>query len=170
MQANRALVAIGISSIVIAMLGCNTHQSSKPKAQHFVSASAVEEQTTPIKLSDVRERGIQGLLGKKLGTIARVDGRVVKDEYNFKAAPDAWLIIERVDGVKLDTQARFELNPRYFNDPPAPKIGDTFSYMAYETGAYDGIVDGEFDYLESYAGTGYFFRLRLVVFADATAK
>lgn len=62
----------------------------------------------PVTLKDIRERGVAGKLGPRLGTIVEVSGEVVGNTSRGKA--DAlepfFLRIDEVDGVRLKAPRR----------------------------------------------------------------
>jgi len=119
----------------------------------------------PTPLAEIHERGVEGRLGARLGTIVTVAGTVVPNTSNRKEDLSApyFLSIESVDGRELDEPVlyRFEAHRRTKVEPP--QIDDRFSYAAYETGEFAGAPEGLWNYMRGYATTGYQFETRLFV-------
>jgi hypothetical protein len=125
------------------------------------------EQADPIPLNDVHDRGIEGTLGPRLGTIVEVSGRVVKNESDAKAdaSEPFFLRIDAVDGKNLDRSRVFAASSMRLRDEiPDLAVGDRFRCVGYETGHYGGLVDGEGDYVPLRADVvGFHFDVSFVV-------
>src|SRR5579863_8248920 len=63
----------------------------------------------PLQLKDVRDRGIEGTLGRPLGTVVEVSGKVIANESLAKVdmGEPFFLRIDAVDGRKLATPTSF---------------------------------------------------------------
>ena len=121
---------------------------------------------SPIPLSELRDRGIAGRLGPKLGTMCQVTGVVVQNKSNAKAdvSEPFFLQINTIDGKKLEIPRLFSSSTMQLKRRVAGlKVGDTFDCIGYETGSYTGAPDGLFDHVESFATQGYFFEVNFVV-------
>jgi hypothetical protein len=135
-----------------------------------VTASALwaqphaKKSSEPISLEEIRERGISGELGPRLGAIVEVAGEFVANTQRTKAtsAEKFMLSITSVKGHRLNAPVQYPLSKSPFIKPEfklrvPPKIGDKFRFIGYETGSFTGSPEGEFDYVEPYATTDYFF-------------
>ena len=130
------------------------------------SAPTTQPQS-PISLKDVYARGIEGRLGMRLGTIAEISGDVVPNTSKAKADDDEpfFLKITAVDGKPLAEPVLYPFIKQNSGINVAPKIGDKFRFVGFETGRFDGSPDGELKYVPAYATTGFGFHTRFVVLA-----
>jgi hypothetical protein len=126
-----------------------------------------ESAAKPVSLQEIHQRGVEGRLGVKLGTIVTIKGSVVPNTSRSKAdvSERFFLSIEQIDGESLDKPIQFPFRSK-FDSKPLPKIGDEFSYVAYETGRFEGTPDGEFDYVQAYADIGFGFGTELLLIAE----
>lgn len=100
----------------------------------------------PVPLKDIRERGVEGTLGPRLGTIVDVSGEVVANDSRAKAdaSEPFFLRIEEVDGVRLEAPRSFSSTAMpLIRNVPDLKVGDAFRCFGYETGEFRGLADGE---------------------------
>jgi hypothetical protein len=120
----------------------------------------------PVLLKDIAERGVEGRLGVRLGTIVEAAGEVVANTSRAMIDADVpfFLQINTVDGRDLDKPVlyRFDMANQWVK-VKTPKIGDSFRYAGYETGGFGGSPAGEFDYVGEYATTGYGFATRFAI-------
>jgi len=152
----------------------------RPHTLIFVASSAViagacllsrgdgpsASQPSPIPLSELRERGVAGRLGLRMGTIVEVTGVVVENKSNAKAdvSEPFFLRVDSVDGRKLDTPQLFSSSAmELIRRVPALKVGDSFKCIGYERGGFQGSPDGEFKYVGPYATQGFYFHVEFVV-------
>jgi hypothetical protein len=126
----------------------------------------------PISLDDIRQRGIQGRLGHRLGTIITIQGEVVNptDPPSKLDLGQTLLEVRAVNGILLVKPTIIYFTPFRFSEVQKPSVGTKFEYIGYETGGYSGIVDGEFDYIPAYASTGYSFTTSFLILRDKLKK
>jgi hypothetical protein len=128
--------------------------------------AASSSPSAPIPLREVRERGVAGRLGPRLGTIVEVTGTVVENESNAKAdvSEPFFLRIEQVNGKPLQTPQLFSSSAmQLIRNIPSLQVGDQFTCVGYERGEFRGSPDGEFEYAQPYATQGFFFWIEFVV-------
>jgi len=119
----------------------------------------------PLTLREIQARGIEGRLGLKLGTVLQVAGEVVPNTSRKKAeAGDPFFLrITTVNGTPLKQPVEYRFLSHPLANVPQPKIGDTFRFAGYETGAYTGSPDHEFDYIPAYQTTGFAFNTEFLI-------
>ena len=120
----------------------------------------------PVTLEEVRERGLAGRLGPRLGTVLTVAGVVVENRSRAKAdeGEPFFLRIDAVDGRPLATPVLYAASAMdVARDAPGLKVGDRFRCAGFETGDFRGAADGEFRYVESYADQSFHFAPRFAV-------
>jgi hypothetical protein len=133
----------------------------------IVRADAADQPAAPIPLQEIRERGIEGRLGVRLGTIVRISGTVVANRSRNKRdmGEPYFLKIDAIDGRDLEEPVLYAYRKHGFAELEPPKIGDKFRYVAYEDGAFRGAVDGEEKYILPYADVGFGFETEIQVLA-----
>lgn len=132
-----------------------------------VAAGDDKQPATPIPLAEIHERGVEGRLGVRLGTIVTVSGEVVPNTSGTKVFADVpfFLSILSVDSRELKEPVLYPFEARLGAKVELPQIEDLFTYVAYEAGRFDGSPDGEFEYVLPYASVGFSFETKLVVLA-----
>lgn len=122
--------------------------------------------STPIHLAELHERGLEGRLGFPLGTIVEVSGVVVENNSKSKthAAEPFFLQIEKVKNQTLQRPQTFSLTETpIVRKYGKMKIGDRFNCIGYESGAFVGSPDGEFDYVPAYSTQPFHFASEFIV-------
>lgn len=120
----------------------------------------------PVPLKEIRERGIEGTLGPRLGTVVEVSGQVVANDSRGKAdaSEPFFLRIDEVDGVKLEAPRSFSSTAMpLIRKRPDLKVGDAFRCVGYETGGFRGLADGEDRFVGPRAGQAFHFAVRFDV-------
>ena len=150
-----------------AALGCVALAAVTAALTVSARGPATQMQPPPLALAEVYARGVQGRLGRPLGTIAEAAGQVVPNDSKSKAdsGEPYFLRIDAFDGAPLDPPVLYPFTRGRPDGEDALRIGDRFRFVAYETGGYQGAPDKLFDYVEPYATTGFYFGTDLVVVA-----
>jgi hypothetical protein len=139
----------------------------------MIESSQTATTPGPIPLAEISNRGVQGMLGRPLGTIVNVSGEVVANDSRAKEDADQpfFLRIDQVDGKKLAKPVRYPFRlANQWVKMPVPKIGQRFEYAGYETGAFQGSPDGEFKYVPAYTSVGFSFVSEFRVLGPAVQK
>ncbi|HVX14689.1 MAG TPA: hypothetical protein VHC22_26105 [Pirellulales bacterium] len=127
------------------------------------SAARIEP---PVKFEELGERGIEGTLGRPLGTVMEVSGQVVANTSRAKgdSGEPFFLSIEEIDGRKLPAPRRFSSTAMPLNRwVPDLKVGDRFRCIGYESGGFQGTPGDVFDHVEPFATKGFGFAADFVV-------
>lgn len=112
-----------------------------------------------ITYAELNTHKIIGSLGHPLGTVLTIEGVVVPDDYRrMKGDSGATLLkIESVDGKMLSHEVILHLRSSYMED--APKPGQRFTYIGYETGAFTGIPEKAFKIIPQASTAGFQFEV-----------
>lgn len=109
----------------------------------------------PVPLKEIQERGVEGRLGPRLGTIVEVSGKVVPNTSRAKVdvGEPFFLRIEQVDGHTLEKPLPYAPSAMPLHrEISGLKVGDSFRCVGYESGRFEGLADGESKYVEVRAG------------------
>ncbi len=103
----------------------------------------------PIALDELRDRGLEGMFRRKLGTIIELKGVVERREPVSKGDDGVWVRVQEVEGKPL-TDA-IVVAYRQMGFPLAPNgspigVGQGFRCVGYEEGCFTGAVPGEAQY------------------------
>lgn len=95
----------------------------------------------PVPLKEIQERGIEGRLGPRLGTIVEVSGKIVPNASRAKAdvGEPFFLRIEEVDGRGLAKPCEYSATDMPLHrEISGLKVGDSFRCVGYESGRFEG--------------------------------
>ena|SRR5579884_3160111 len=124
-------------------------------------------QSEPVlRLKEVRERGIEGTLGRPLGTVVEVSGSVVANTSRQKAdaGEPFFLRIVEMDGRELATPISFSSTDMpLVDEAPELKVGDRFRCVGYESGTFRGTPADVFKHTEPSATLPFHFAVHFVV-------
>jgi hypothetical protein len=100
-------------------------------------SGAAPDDKAPVPLSDVRERGIAGVLGERLGKVVTIHGTIVKgDTFNTLASAGRdYVKVDRIDHRTLKQPATVLLR----GNRSRGSAGQEVILRGYETGGYSGI-------------------------------
>jgi hypothetical protein len=120
----------------------------------------------PIPVKELRERGVEGVLGESLGRTVTVHGTVVSgNRRDFKEAQEGrtYLKVSRVGDRELKEPVFVEVRAGFANgDNQMPADKSPAVLTGYETGAYEGRPDPEaqtdLEHTLPHAGSRYDFR------------
>jgi hypothetical protein len=134
----------------------------------LATAVAYGKEAKPIPAAELQKRGVSGRLSRALGTIVTVKGTVVANRSRRKAdaGVPSVLRIAKVNGKRLKQPVtyRFRLAHDWVK-VPAPKVGQKFHLIGFETGAFVGSPEGEFKHVPAYTTTGFHFETTFLVLA-----
>ena len=155
------VLLVNVFVVLLFMSACSDQSRHAPYGQD------------PITLRELYRRGVTGRIGSKLGQIIHIKGEVIDLDTGRKMDADVpyWLRIDSVDGKNLATPQHFRYNPHVLGSAPAAlRVGDVFSFYAYESGGFSGVVTGEFDLIGPYAWPSYAFNTELIILSDEVSK
>jgi len=131
-------------------------------------AEMVPDQPKSITLSELNKLQVIGWLGQPLGKIVTIEGVVPDATFvRSKEQEDKTLLrVQTVDGIKLSEAAVFCFSS-LLSGIEEPKAGAKFKYIAYETGGFTGVPEGNFAYVGPLCCTSYYFTTHFVIIRDA---
>jgi hypothetical protein len=156
MQPKRVLILVGLICGMVSL------------AESLRTPTAIAaESKSPIPLQEVLDRGVEGKLGLRLGTVVQVSGEVVANTSTAKADAGVpfFLKITTVNGKSLRVPVLYAFAKQNPSMTLAPQIGDKFSYIGFETGKFQGSPDKESEFVPEYSRTEYGFVTSFVVVA-----
>lgn len=158
----RTVLVCGTFATLISL--CFTLQQSPLPAQ--------AKQHRVLSVEDISSSTVIGRLGKELGQVFTIEGKIVADTSRAKGRDGMFLVeIEIVDGMKLSNPVAFvdaDISHDWFirpKDRPMNIVGRRLKLAVYETGIFDGLPKGD-RYSPVIAGHGFHFRSRLRVVHD----
>src|SRR3954462_5881024 len=116
--------------LTVASTGCSSAHTPRPTSAR------------PIRVADIRENGVVGLLGRPLGTMVTVSGVAMANDRHRKGddSEPMFLRITSVDGARLPAPVDFAFRKAHdVVDVPEPMVGKPFTYRGFETGQFEGV-------------------------------
>lgn len=157
MRAKHSAILIAIAASAAVSIGCVSSEGQTTQPDR------------PMSLHEISQRGIEGLLGIRLGTIVTIEGEVVANQSRSKmdSVEPFFLRIDSIDGRPLTAPVQYRFTPsNMLRSIKRPKVGDKFRYVGYETGEFVGSPKDEAEYLGELATTDFLFRTRFEIIAD----
>jgi hypothetical protein len=110
---------------------------------------------------------ITGSLGKPLGEIVTIEGKVVDNNPRLRENEGKILLnVIHVNNEKLKNPITLEFKKLAWVNIPDPQIGKNFKFIGYETGEMQGIPDKAFNYISRVATSGFSFKLSFIVLKE----
>jgi hypothetical protein len=130
------------------------------------AATPAPTSARPIRLVDLRENGVVGLLGRPLGTMVTVSGVAMANDQHRKGddGEPMFLRITSVDGARLPRPVDFAFRKAHdVVDVPEPMDGKRFTYRGFETGRFEGVP---LDYGAPWQTRGFSFASEFLVLPE----